>query len=416
MEKRKKDRGLLFIAILLLLAGTAGFVFAQDGEPAPIEPMSATEDATQEESPAETTFSAILNSPASSSYIITEPVALNDAKFSFTFGEPVKNSALNSSADLVAVKKISGGSQNVASNGAIVAAANDTSKITFPSLGSNGSTSVVFTVNSTALEPGTTYEFRLNGSIVSNTSPAKTLGNDVVYTFTTAAETTVPTITFEAISIYPVKNAKDVAPDASFQIGFTDALTVSSNIANGKAIELLDTAAGTTLPAIFTVSSDNTAITIDPIDDLAYGKNYQIRILDGKIKNADSTSTLSLYTSDFKTTNFSTVTASAITSGSGLHIAASLTNSSNSDQNIFLAYVVRRDKGARLEDGGTIVVKGTSPQTTCPKNQQTEITIDLSDITIDQYGNALTKAVYVDLYVLNNNGTMLFDPIHIGAE
>lgn len=362
--------------------------------------------------PASTTFSAIMTSPASSAYTVTDPVNIGSASFSFTFGETVKNNGLNG-AELVTVTKISGGSQSIASDGAIVASAISGGEITFTAMGSGGSTTTTFTVEPAVLEVSAVYQLKLKSTVTSSAS--KTLGQDLIYSFTTA-DTGIPVVPFGAISLYPSNGAKDVAVNANLEIGFTQAIMGDNKITNGKAVELLDTVTNTTLPAVFTLSSDATTITVNPNENLAYGRDYQLKILDSKITKADGTSPLSEFIIPFKTTSFRQVAVSIATSGSGLTITAALDNASGSSQNVKIAYVVRRDKGARLEDGGTVVVKGITAQTACAAGQTTILTEDIPDITVDQYGNALTRTVYVDVYVQNNNGGMLEDPIHIRLQ
>lgn len=361
---------------------------------------------------ASTTFSAILSSPASTGNTVTNAVNLNSAVFSFTFSEAVKNNGLNGDG-IVTVTKTGGSSEAVASNGAIVASALTGGHITFPTLGTTGSTGASFTVDPTALEPLTTYQFKIKSTAAS--AAAKTLGTDVVYTFTTSADTIpVAATTFEAISLYPSNGEKDVLVGSDLQIGFTNTVALSNNITNGKAIQLLN--GTTTLPAVFTLSDDSTIITIDPTSNLDYGTEYTLSILAGKI-NDTSGAALAASSITFKTTSFSDVTASAITSGSGLAITTELTNASSLVQKAKIAYVVRRDKGARLEAGGTVVMKGvTSTLTNCTANGTTAATINLADVTYNQFVSGLEGTIYVDLYILSNDGSILYDPIHVCAE
>lgn len=361
---------------------------------------------------ATTTFSAIMTSPAYTGSTVTDAVNINNAVFSFTFSEAVKNNGLNGNG-LVTITKISGGSQEVASNGAIVASTVSGEKISFPTMGTSGSTSTAFTVDATALEASTTYQLKLKSTVASVTS--KTLGSDLIFTFTTS-DSSSSTVTFQAINLYPTNNAKDIATDSNLVIGFTEAIMASDNIINGKAIELLDVTEATTLPAVFILGDEATFITVDPVSPLDYGKQYQLKILDGKIKKADGSSPLSESSIMFNTTCFNQVTASAVTTGAsddGLKVTTILT--SVKDQNFKISYVVRRDKGARLEDGGTVVINSTVSNS-CIANNQSTYTLDIPDITVDQYGNLLTRAVYVDLYILNNSGNAIFDPIHIRVE
>lgn len=362
--------------------------------------------------PASTTFSAILTSPTPTGFTITDQVNKSSAVFNFTFSDAVSNNALKT-AGIVTVTKVSGGSQSVASNGAIVASA-DGGQITLPS-GTGSSTTKTMTVNSASLEESATYELKISSALISAT--AKTLDADVIYTFTTAADSGTPAVTFSAISLYPASGAKDVAVNVDLVIGFTEPITASNNITNGKAVELLDTVINTTLSAVFTLSSDATTITINPNSNLTYGRNYQINILNGKITKAADGSALDASTIAFKTTSFSQVTASAVTSGtSGAAITITLNNASADSQNVKIAYVARRDKGARLEDGGTVVVKGITAQSACAAGQTTTLTINIADITLDQFGNSLSRTTFLDLYLQNNSGDMLWDPIHITVE
>lgn len=364
--------------------------------------------------PPSTTFSAIMTSPAITGNTVNGTVDKNSAVFTFAFSEIVKNNGLTGNG-VVTLTKVSGGSAAVASDGAVLASSASTtagSNIYLATLGNSGNTSAAFTINPSILEPSATYRFTISSAAASNTTPAKTLGADQVYTFTTGADTT-PTTTLEAIYLYPSANAKDVAIDTNFVIGFTKAINTSNNITNGKAIELVDTATNATLPAIFTLNSDAKSITVDPTATLNFGKQYGLRILNGKI--GAGTELLSSSSITFNTTCFSQVTASAITSGSGLDISVNLTNASSADQAVYVAYVVRRDKGARLEDGGIVAYSNKTGEITCSMGS-TVIPLNIADISLDQFGNALSRSAYVDLYILDSGNHLLYNPVHFRAQ
>ena len=358
-----------------------------------------------------TTFSAIMTNPANSGNVVSNAVNLNSAVFSFTFSEAVKNNGLNGSG-IVTLTKVSGGSESVASSGAIVASAVSGGKITFTAMGTNGSMGTAFTIDPSVLEPSTTYTFTIKSTAAAVSG--HTLGTDAAYNFTTSANTIAePATAFEAIYLYPASLEKDVPVDSSLLIGFTNAVASSNKITNGKAVQLMDGA--TTVAAVYSLDSDGTTITIDPASNLAYGKEYTLAVLNGQLSNTSGTA-ISGSSITFKTTSFSNVTASAVSSGTGLTVTANLTNGSSSSQNVKIAYVVRRDKGARLEYGGTVVVKDLTAQTACTANGTTTITINLADITWNTFISSLSGTVYVDLYIVNSSGNLLYDPINIRAN
>lgn len=403
MGKRNKDRMIFITALLFLMVGVCGLFVGGTGiltASAAIEEPIVTAEAT--------TFSAILTSPASTGNVVSDPVDINSAVFAFTFGEAVKNSSLNTADAVVLVK---------ASDSTVVATAmKDTGKITFTAMGSLGSTSTAFTIDPTVLAPSTEYQLKLSGTIASE-PPGKTLGSDVVYTFTTASDTVIPPRpTFEAISLYPVMNAKDVSVDATLEVGFTEAIKANNKIASGQAIQLTVASSGDIIPASYTVSSDQTSITIDPIESLAYGQNYILKILDSQIKTADGTIALAEQLIPFKTTSFSQVSATALMNENGAVATILLTNGSENGQNAFVEYVVRRDKGARMESGGTVILSSKTAQIACTAKAETPFVIELSDVSADQFGNVVAGDVYLDIYVVNNSGNLLYSPIHIVAE
>ncbi len=402
MGKRTKDRMIFITAVFFLMVGVCGLIVGGTGI---ITASAETEDpiVTAEA----TTFSAILASPASTGNVVSDPVDINSATFAFTFEEAVKNNVLNTADAVVLVKT---------SDSTIVATAmKDTGKISFTDMGSNGSISTTFTIDPTVLALSTEYQLQLDGAIASVTG--KTLGSDVVYTFTTASDTVIPPgPAFEAITLYPVMNAKDVSIDASLEIGFTEAIKINNKIASGQAIQLIASPSEEIIPATYTVSSDQTAITIDPVDSLEYGQNYILKILDAQIKTADGTEALSEQQIPFRTTSFSQVSASALMNGNGATVTVQLNNEAASNQNAFLEYVVRRDKGARMESGGTVVLSSKTAQIACTAKAETPFVIELSDVSVDQYGNAVAGDVYLDIYVVNNSGNLLYSPIHIIAE
>ena len=365
---------------------------------------------TESQSAASATFSAIMTSPATTGDTVNEAVDKNSAVFSFEFSEIVKNNGITGAISLT---KVSGGSAAVASDGAVIVNSASTtagSDIYLASLGTSGSTTAAFTINPSILENSATYELKLKSTATSLAS--KTLGADQTYTFTTTAGSAAPTVTLGAIYLNPVSNAKDIAVDADLLIGFTKEIAASNNITNGKAIELLDTATGTTLPAIFALSDDKKYITVNPNADLTYGKQYQLKIIDGKI--SDGTNVLPESSVSFTTTCFSQVhTSGTIEGASGASITTVLTSAK--DQNFKISYVVRRDKGARLAEGGTVVLSSTQSYS-CTAGNETTLSFDIPDISVDQFGNSVSRAVYADLYITNNSGILLYDPIHILVE
>jgi len=407
MERKKKNKLTLFAAIFLLAMGTIGVFYAMPMSASAEEtPMTLTSVSVTATTGGISTTSALM--VVSDGNITTAGINTNafiDSDILIKFSQYVTDDEnTRSKISLQKIKTDGTFDSNIVTNSGI-SIANKNLTIN-PSVDLQMDKYYLVTMS-----PGV----QVSGSAIYSTTTYQAI-------FKTGTKRLVPlepeTVTFSAISLFPTESAKDVPVDSDFTIGFTETIKANNDITNGLAIELIDPATSATFPAVFTVSSDRKSITVNPVDALAYGKEYQLKIVSGMIKNADKTSTLSESFITFKTTSFSQVTASAITSGAtgaGLDIDVSLLNASANEQNGKVSYVVRRDKGARLEDGGTVVTSGTSSMT-CTANQTTTVQIDLADITADLYGNPLTRAVYVDIYITNNSGNLLADPIHIAAH
>lgn len=203
---------------------------------------------------------------------------------------------------------------------------------------------------------------------------------------------------------------KDVSVDTEFIIISAEPIELNADITEGRAIKLLEK--GTTeKPADYTLSSDGKVLTVIPAADLKPGTEYTLSVTD-MVKNVSVTLAALPSEVTFSTRVFSGVSATATAEGDGMDISLSLTNDTNKNKNVVIKYVVRRGKGARPEAGGTIVAYGES-QNEVPASIGTNISIPVSDITKDAYGEAITGKTYADVYLTNNNGQLLSEPIHL---
>ncbi len=419
MEKKKKNKGLLLIAAILMVFGTVGIAFATGGGDGDISasPEMSAMDVSMD-------VSSVTVNVTQGGIATTSELTLITDGYITTAG--IDTNVFIDSTILVKF------SQNVVDD------ENTRLKINLQKIKTDGNldtavliTNSGITIENKKLTIAPTVELAASKYYLVTISPGvQVSGSDIFSTttyqaiFKTGTDRLVPIqpeiVTFSSISLFPTESSKDVPIDSDFIIGFTEPIKGNNKITDGLAIELIDATANptSTLSAVFTVSENLKSITVHPSDKLIYGNEYQLKIINSMIKNADQTATLSESVTSFKTTRFSQASASAITAGAtgaGLYIHVDLLNESLEEQKGKVSYVVRRDKGARLEDGGTVVGSGTLSMT-CAPGGKTVIPIEIVDITADLFGNPLSRAVYVDIYVTNNSGNLLIDPIHIAAQ
>lgn len=208
---------------------------------------------------------------------------------------------------------------------------------------------------------------------------------------------------------------KDVAVNSSFEIAFTEPIVLNADITNGNAIKLL--AAGTTTPiaATYTLAPDGKKLTVKPNANLAYGTDYTLEV-SSLVKNAAGTLVAFPTSIEFSTCAFNGITATAKPNGDGVDLEIKLTNSSSINKDIVVKYVVRRGKGARLENGGTVAVYGEKNENAILAGLERTINIAIADISKDAYNSALSGDAYIDIYLTNTSGLIMVDPIHLIVE
>ncbi|WP_027400399.1 Ig-like domain-containing protein [Anaerovorax odorimutans] len=419
-DKRKLLSFILCLALIFGMTGAFGLFFEGN---LPVANAEDTQDlgtgsgdltGSGSEEVAATTFSAILINPGESSL---SSINLNNAEFQIEFNTEVKKNAIRVDEAV-----------SVLSGDAIIATANETGDvkgITYsePDVNDKGTkTKVTFTVDPTLLNPNTTYKFKLDANMKNDIKavPPLTLGEDVIYQFTTSEDEYVepevtPEVTFAAINLYPIKDAKNILVDDSFNIGFSKSIKENKNITNNTAVELKKIE-GTTVPAILTLSDGNKILTVDPAESLEYGTKYELVILDNTITCSESGIKLTSSSITFKTTSFDNITVEAQKQEtSGASISLNLHNAGAEAQNAKIVCVVRRDRGANLEEGGTVVAKCES-ELSVEANNNKEIQINIEDITKNLVNGDLVNLekgnIFADVYIMNKNGEILYTPLH----
>lgn len=208
---------------------------------------------------------------------------------------------------------------------------------------------------------------------------------------------------------------KDVAVNTAFEITFAEPIILNDDITNGNAIKLL--AAGTTTPisASYTLSPDGKELIVKPKVDLDYGTDYTLWVTN-LVKNAKGTLVVFPTSIEFSTSAFKEIKATATASDEGINLEVKLTNSSPINKDIVVKYVVRRDKGARLESGGTVAVYGEKNVNALLAGQEHTINIFLDDISKDIYDSPLGGHAYVDIYITNTSGLIMADPVRLSIN
>ncbi len=132
-------------------------------------------------------------------------------------------------------------------------------------------------ITSSALDPGTTYEVRVGGAggeIVDSSEP--------LLRFTTRSDRPVPgppaLVAFNGSDPASPGTFRPVYETSTLQLVFSEPLDPRSVALAAGAIELLDGATGTPVPA--TLLADGIHVSLDPADTLAPGASYVVRLGD----------------------------------------------------------------------------------------------------------------------------------------
>lgn len=208
---------------------------------------------------------------------------------------------------------------------------------------------------------------------------------------------------------------QDVAVNTAFKITFAEPIMLNDDITDGNAIKLL--AAGTTTPigALYTLSPDGKELIVKPKIDLDYGTNYTLWVTN-LVKNAKGTLVAFPTSAEFSTSAFKDIKATAIVNDEGINLEVKLTNSSPMNKDIIVKYVVRRDKGARLESGGTVAVYGEKNENAILAGLEHTVNIFIDDISKDIYDSPLSGCSYADIYITNTDGLIMVDPIRLNIN
>ena len=212
---------------------------------------------------------------------------------------------------------------------------------------------------------------------------------------------------FDAVFVYPysVNNSfRNMPVDSSITVVFTERVWQQTVSAAGNVV--LREQGGADVPASITLeNSERKILTITPTDTLAYGATYELVLAsaitsDDRISTLGADKTLSFTTQSYEITGVSATINSDRTEITSLNIAYSRLGGGPGTPTIMAE--IRRDIGARLEDGGTVVYIGDGAS---------QSSIDISRAFNST--EAVNGDIYIDVFILDNNGRQIGDVFHM---
>ena len=237
------------------------------------------------------------------------------------------------------------------------------------------------------------------------------VGNSVVIKFTTdEAPPPSASADFAAVFVYPSASSTNAAVGQPITIVFTQDVD-SASLAGSVSL----TAGGDVVEINYALGSDKKTLTVTPQANLNYGTEYTLTLAkdiengEGEILPDEASVTFRTKTFDITGVshaiekdadgNYETLTG----------ITVSLNNLAGGNSVATVKVVVRRDQGARLGGGGTVVYIDDATGTG-------SVVFSGGDITKDLYGAAIIDPsldTYIDVYVLDENGSQIGDPLHL---
>lgn len=266
------------------------------------------------------------------------------------------------------------------------------------------------TILANTLEAETSYSLVIDKSIADGVE-------DKIIEFTTGENTTPEEPTgFAAIFCYPVADSKNAAVDEPIVVAFNQAVKKKTISSDSVTLTKDGTAVATEISLEETTTG--TILTIKPEASLSYATDYKLTLA-GTITNQDSEaleeSSIEFTTKCFTIEDVKVSINSEYTTLEGLEIT--IKNEGEKNKTANLKVEIRRDLGARLEKGGTVVYLGEFTKNQISTGASNLLTFDkLSiDITQDLYqtaGEEVQGDTYIDIYVLDGNGKQIGDAFH----
>ena len=189
----------------------------------------------------------------------------------------------------------------------------------------------------------------------------------------------------------------------------------SSTITNSSVVL---SSGGTPVDAALVLDATGTTLTVTPTS-LASGTAYTLALSSAIMSSDGSTTPLTTASLGFTTQSFAiqSVTATADdTTVSSLQVT--LNNLTSGAKTANFRVEIRRDLGARIDDGGTVVYisPDKSLSASVPTGSDNPVTLNLNaaDITQDVTGgDPATGSTYIDVYVLDGQGNQIGDAYHM---
>ena len=269
-----------------------------------------------------------------------------------------------------------------------------------------GSSPYAVRIPVSGLKPETEYKLIIDKSIADADGLI-----DRVITFTTDVSTAPPVNTdFAAVFCYPAAGTRTMAIERSIVIEFNQ--EVKRNTVEGTTNVVLETGSisggGTDVPIDFSLDNARKVLTVKPKGNLSAGTDYVLTLTTG-IQNNAGTEYLKQSTLTFRTKGFDVLSADSAVDSVTVTIK---NNAADEQKNTRVRVEIRRDIGARLESGGTVVYIGEQSQNISGGATGIYVFSGI-DYTTDLYNNEARGDTYIDVYVSDNQGRPLSDPLHI---
>ncbi len=219
--------------------------------------------------------------------------------------------------------------------------------------------------------------------------------NNVRIAFSTGESAVAPE--FSATFINPVNGSRNVLINQPITVMFNKA--VKNNSTKDGRVTL--SAGEVLIDADYTLNDDRTVLTVNPVSPLSYGTEYKL-LLKNNISAGDNSAYLSETTLTFTTQSYDIANVTA-----DINEDRTVITSLNIDyerlgggpKNPTIKVEIRRDLGARLEEGGTVVYIGDGHGV-----------IDISKSFVG--GDPAVGSIFVDIYILDNQDRQIGDAFH----
>ena len=215
-----------------------------------------------------------------------------------------------------------------------------------------------------------------------------------------------------AIFRYPMNGSKNTAANQSILVEFNMAVERSTVTEAGNVV--LKNGSNT-VPVQISLDSAGKTLTVKPSANLAYGTDYELLLTDKIAASGKTSEFLPESKLSFSTSSFAITNVSAPINGDSMGAPQiSITNLSGANKTANIVIEVRRDLGARLESGGTVVYINKTPERfqNLPPGAQALSMPPAGDVGKDLYGSAVSGDTYIDVYVLDGQGNQIGNSFH----